>query len=52
MERRSTTIIPDKIFIEGIGFKKNFLIGIANEKIKIDGIDCILHKRLIERTIL
>lgn len=45
-------IIPDKIFIEGIGFKKNFLIGIANEKIKIDGIDCILHKRLIERTIL
>ena len=45
-------IIPDKIFIQGIGFKKNFLIGISNEEIKIDGIDCILNKRLLERNFL
>ena len=45
-------IIPDKIFIQGVGFKENFLIGISNEKIKLDGIDCILNKRLIEREYL
>lgn len=43
-------IIPDKIFIQGIGFKKNFLVGISNEKIKIEGIDCILNSKLLERT--
>ena len=43
-------IIPDKIFIQGIGFRKEFLIGISNEKIKIDGIDCILNSKLLERT--
>ena len=42
-------IIPDKIFIQGIGFRKNLLIGISNEKIKIDGIDCILNSKLLER---
>lgn len=41
-------IIPEKIFIEGIGFRNNFLIGIANEEIKIDGVDCILSPKLIE----
>ncbi len=41
--------IPDKIFIQGVGFRKNFLIGISNEKIKMDGIDCILNTMLIER---
>ncbi len=45
-------IIPDKIFIEGIGFKNNFLIGLSNEKISIDGVDCILNSRLMERTII
>ena len=45
-------IIPDKIFIEGVGFKDNFLVGISNEKIKMDGIDCILSSKLIEREIL
>lgn len=43
-------IIPDKIFIQGIGFRKEFLVGISNEKIKIDGIDCILNSKLLERT--
>lgn len=41
-------IIPEKIFIEGIGFRENFLIGISNEEIKIDGVDCILSPRLME----
>ena len=42
-------IIPDKIFIQGIGFKNNFLIGISNEQIKMDGIDCIIGNKLLER---
>ena len=41
-------IVPDKIFISGIGFRKNFLIGISNEEIKIDGIDCIISNSLLE----
>lgn len=41
-------IIPEKIFIEGVGFRNNFLIGISNEEIKIDGVDCILSPKLIE----
>ena len=42
-------LIPDKIFIKGIGVRYNFLVGIANEKIKMDGIDCIISSSLIER---
>ena len=42
-------IIPEKIFIQGVGFRSNFLIGISNEKIMIDGVDCIMHTKLIER---
>jgi len=42
-------IIPEKIYIEGIGYKSNYLVGITNEEIKIDGIDCILHSKLLER---
>ena len=42
-------VIPDKIFIQGVGFRTNFLVGISNEAIKMDGIDCILHCKLIER---
>ena len=45
-------IIPDKICIENIGIKTNFLIGISEEKINIEGVDCILHSNLMERTIL
>lgn len=41
-------IIPEKIFIEGIGFRENFLVGISNEEIKIDGVDCILSPKLME----
>lgn len=45
-------IVPDKIFIQGVGFRDNFLVGLSNEKIKIDGVDCIMHSKLIEREIL
>ncbi len=43
-------IIPEKIFIQGIGFRNNFLIGLSNEKIKMEGIDCIIGSKLLERT--
>lgn len=41
-------IKPDKIIILGIGVRNNLLIGISEDKIKIDGIDCILHTKLLE----
>lgn len=41
-------IKPDKIDILGIGIKNNLLIGISDYKIDIDGIDCILHSKLLE----
>ena len=44
--------MPEKIFIQGIGFKSNFLIGLSNEKIMIDGVDCILHSKVLEREVL
>lgn len=37
----------DKIYIEQVGFRKNFLIGLTNN-INIDGIDCILNEKLLE----
>ena len=43
-------IIPEKIFIQGVGFRNNFLIGLSNEKIKMEGIDCIIGSKLLERT--
>lgn len=45
-------IVPDKVFIQGIGFRSNFLLGISNEDIMIDGVDCILHSKVLEREIL
>lgn len=41
-------IIPKKIYIENIGYKTNFLIGLMDE-ITIDGVDCILNQKLLER---
>lgn len=37
-----------KIDIKGIGVKKDVLVGIMNNKIRIDGVDCILHHKLLE----
>lgn len=42
-------IVPEKIFIQGVGFRDHFLVGLSNEKIQIDGVDCILNSRLVER---
>jgi len=43
-----TCIIPKKIFIYNIGYKTNFLIGLMDE-INIDGVECILNPKLLER---
>ncbi len=39
-------IIPDKIYIKKIGYKKRFLIGLIDE-INLEGIDCILNEKLL-----
>lgn len=41
-------IKPDKIIILGVGVRNNLLVGISEDKIQIDGIDCILHTKLLE----
>lgn len=41
-------IIPAKVNIWGIGERKHVLIGVVEQKIKMDGIDCILHTKLLE----
>lgn len=45
-------IVPEKIFIQGVGFREDFLIGISNEKIRIDGVDCIMNPKLLEGNVL
>lgn len=45
-------IIPEKIYIDKIGIKTNFLIGISEDNINIDGVDCILHTKLMEKSIM
>ena len=41
-------IIPKKIFIHKVGYKTNFLIGLMDE-VNIEGVDCILNSKLLER---
>lgn len=41
-------IIPEKVEIVGVGERRNVLVGISQEKLKIDGINCILHNKLVE----
>lgn len=41
-------IVPNKIYIHNIGYRKNFLIGLIDE-INIEGVDCILNQKLLER---
>ena len=41
-------IIPKKILIHDIGYRTNFLVGIM-EEINIEGVDCILNSKLLER---
>ena len=40
-------IKADKIYIENIGYRNKFLIGLTNN-INIDGVECILNERLME----
>lgn len=37
-----------ELYIEGIGYKKKLLLGLTNHKINIDGVDVILHSKLLE----
>lgn len=41
-------IVPEKIYIHNIGYRNNFLIGLMNE-VNIEGVDCILNQKLLER---
>ncbi|MBQ9181301.1 MAG: sigma-E processing peptidase SpoIIGA [Bacilli bacterium] len=41
-------IKADKIYIEGIGTRYNFLVGLINKKIEFDGINCILQENILE----
>ena len=41
-------IKPDIIFIEGIGYKGNILIGFSDSPKLIDGVDVILHKDIMK----
>ena len=40
-------IKANKIYIENIGYRKKFLIGLT-DKINIDGVDCILNEKVLE----
>ena len=42
-------IIPKSIYIQGVGFRNDFLVGVSNEEILIDGVDCILSPKLLEK---
>ena len=41
-------IAPEKIYIHGIGYRNNLLLGISNEKIMLDGVDAIMHEAILE----
>ena len=41
-------IKPEKIYIHNIGCRNNFLIGLMDE-VNIEGVDCILNSKLLER---
>jgi len=41
-------IIPKRIYIHNIGYRNNFLIGLMDE-VNIEGVDCILNQKLLER---
>ena len=38
----------EKILIKGVGEKNKVLLGLIEDNIKIDGIDCILNNKLME----
>lgn len=38
----------NKVYIEGLGIRNDIVIGLSNEKIKMNGINCILNYLLLE----
>ena len=42
-------IVPQKIVIEGYKEQTNFLVGLSEERLAIEGAECILNKKLLER---
>ena len=38
----------DKVFIEGLGIRKDVVVGLSNERIKRNNINCILNYLLME----
>lgn len=41
-------VCPTKIIINNIKIKKKYLIGLLDEEIVIDGVDCVLNNKLME----
>jgi len=41
-------IIPEKIYIHNIGYRNKLLVGLIDE-VNIEGVDCILNQKLLER---
>lgn len=41
-------IKAEKIDIKGVGIKRNILVGLMEDEILIDGVDCILNTKLLE----
>lgn len=37
-----------EVMIKGVGITKNVLVGLLDHTIQMDGVDCILHERLLE----
>lgn len=41
-------VIIKRIFIKDIGYKENVVVALSNKSFKMDGIDCILNKLVLE----
>lgn len=41
-------IIPDKIYIKGVGIMNNIVVGISSKDFKMDGVNCILNNLMME----
>lgn len=41
-------IIPEKIYVQGLGVMSNIVVGISSKEFKMDGINCILNNLMLE----
>ena len=39
---------PDKVYIEGVGDRYSLLVGVTQNIINIDGVECILNTKILE----